>query len=110
MDNLVYENVREKIAYANDKMQKVSVFSTPRCMIDLYCALPGQGQRPHVHEGEDKAFYVLQGTGEFQIGGESYVLEAEAAAIAPAGVEHGMTNPGPGNLVVLVVITPPIKH
>lgn len=108
--NPVIPDISSRITFSDEKMQKVSLFDTDRCMIDLYCAQPGQGQRPHVHEGEDKSFYVIQGRGEFQIGEEAHTLSEGAAAIARAGVEHGLTNPGPSDLVVLVVIAPPIAH
>ena len=103
-------DVREKIAFSDEKMQKVSLFDTPRVMVDLYCARTGQGQRPHIHAGEDKTYHVLEGRGEFQVGDERRVLGPGGTAQAPAGVEHGLTNPGPDDLVVLVVIAPPIPH
>jgi mannose-6-phosphate isomerase-like protein (cupin superfamily) len=31
-------------------------------------------------------------------------------ALAAAGVEHALRNPGPGRMVVLVVFSPPPKH
>ena len=105
-----YPDVRDRVAFSDEKMQKVSLFDTPRCMVDLYCARPGQGQRPHVHGGEDKTYHVLQGRGEFQVGDERQTLGRGGMAHAPAGVEHGLTNPGPDDLVVLVVIAPPIPH
>jgi len=105
-----YADVRDAIAFSDEKMRKVSLFDTPRLMVDLYCARPGQGQRPHVHHGEDKTYHVLEGRGEFQVGGERRVLGAGGTVLAPAGVEHGLTNPGPDDLVVLVVIAPPVPH
>lgn len=110
MSTHVYRNVRDRLRFSDDKMQKISLFDTPRCMVDLYCARTGQGQRPHVHAAEDKSYYVIEGEGDFLIGGEQFRLTAGAAALAPAGVEHGLTNPGPADLVVLVTITPPIAH
>ena len=105
-----YADVRDAIAFSDEKMRKVSLFDTPRCMVDLYCARSGQGQRPHVHDGEDKTYHVLQGRGEFQVGDERRLLGPGGTVLAPAGVEHGLTNPGPEDLVVLVVIAPPIPH
>ncbi len=110
MPRQVYEDVRMAMAFSEEKLKKVGLFDTARCMVDLYCARPGQGQRPHVHEGEDKVFYVLEGTAEVTIGGETIALGPGGLALAPAGVEHGLTNPGPGHLVALVVIAPPIPH
>ncbi len=96
--------------YAPEKMQKVSLFDTPRSMTDLYCLRPGQSQRPHVHAGEDKLYVVLEGEGEFQVGGEKAARGPGHAVLAPAGVEHGVANPGPANLRLLVFIAPPIGH
>lgn len=110
MADQVYPNVRDRIAFSDEKMKKVPLFQTSNCMSDLYCARPGQGQKVHVHEGEDKLYHVLEGRGEFRIGAETYALGQGAVAIAPAGVDHGLTNPGPDDLVVLVTITPPIAH
>ena len=96
--------------YAPEKMQKVSLFDTPRSMTDLYCLQPGQSQRPHVHAGEDKVYVVLEGQGEFQVGGEKTARGPGHAVLAPAGAEHGVSNPGPANLRLLVFLAPPITH
>ena len=96
--------------YMPEKMQKVSLFGTARSMTDLYCLQPGQHQRPHAHAGEDKVYVVLEGEGEFRVGGEKATLGPGHAVLAPAGAEHGVTNPGPANLRLLVFIAPPIKH
>ena len=96
--------------YAPEKMQKVSLFGTARSMTDLYCLEPGQSQRPHVHTGEDKVYVVLEGQGEFHVGGEKATLGPGHTVLARAGVEHGVTNPGPDNLRLLVFIAPPITH
>ena len=96
--------------YAPGKMQKVGLFDTQRSMMDLYCLQPGQSQRPHVHAGEDKVYVVLEGQGDFVVGGEKATLAPGHAVLARAGVEHGVTNPGPANLRLLVFIAPPIAH
>ncbi len=96
--------------YASEKMQKVSLFDSERSMTDLYCLRPGQSQRPHVHAGEDKVYVVLEGQGVFQVAGEQAALGPGHAVLARAGVEHGVSNPGPANLRLLVFIAPPIAH
>ncbi len=96
--------------YAPEKMQKVSLFDTQRSMTDLYCLGPGQSQRPHVHAAEDKVYVVLEGRGDFQVAGEKVTLGPARAVLARAGVEHGVSNPGPANLRILVFIAPPIAH
>lgn len=96
--------------YAAEKMQKVALFGTDRSMADLYCLMPGQAQRPHVHAGEDKVYVVLEGLAEFQVRGEKATLGPGHAVLARAGAEHGVTNPGPATLRLLVFIAPPITH
>lgn len=93
-------------AFAPDKMMKASLFETRRFFCDLYCFEPGQVQKGHVHRDEDKVYFVLEGRGRFTVGGEAATLCAMEATCAPAGVEHGVVNDGPGRLVVLVFMAP----
>ncbi|HEX7787746.1 MAG TPA: cupin domain-containing protein, partial [Methylomirabilota bacterium] len=77
---------------------------------DLYCVALGQSQSPHRHEGEDKIYYVIEGSGRFSVGGVEERLGAGEAVVAPAGVDHGLLNDGADVLLVLVVVAPPPAH
>lgn len=46
------------------------------------------GARPHVHHRSSEAFYVLEGTLEMLIDGETVRLEQGGLAVIPAGVVH----------------------
>lgn len=92
--------------FSPEKMKKVNLFETTRFFCDLYCFEPGQTQKPHTHAGSDKVYIVLEGTGQFQIGGEEKQLTTGTIVLAPAGVEHGVVNPGNGRLVLLVFMAP----
>ena len=61
------------------------------------------------HE-DDEIYVVLEGEGRVSVGGVEETLGPGEAAIAPAGVEHGLVNAGPAPLLVLVVVTPPPPH
>ena len=50
------------------KMQKLALFESERFFCDVYCLLPGQEQKPHVHEGSDKMYAVLEGQVEIRVG------------------------------------------
>ena len=93
-------------AFAAERMTKVTLFETRRFFCDLYCLEPGQAQKGHVHQGEDKVYFVLEGRGRFTVGAEEAELGAMETTLAPAGVPHGVVNPGPGRLVVLVFMAP----
>jgi len=92
--------------YDAAKMQKLNLFETPRLFCDVYCLEPGQAQRPHRHEGADKIYAALEGQVVVRVGAEVAVLEPGMAAMAPAGEEHGLENPGPGRAAVLVFMAP----
>jgi quercetin dioxygenase-like cupin family protein len=88
------------------KMQKISLFETPRCFCDVYCLEPGQAQKPHRHEVADKIYAVLEGEVLVRVGEESASLEVGAAVLAPAGIEHGIENQGLARAAVLVFMAP----
>jgi len=94
--------------FSPHKGEKVGLFRTERSMTDLHCLLPGQSQTPHTHEASDKIYYVVEGTARFRIGAEERELSAGAAVLAPARVAHGVENPGPDPVVLLVVLAPPV--
>ena len=96
--------------FALDRMSKVALATTERAQLDLYCVAPGQSQSPHRHEGEDKIYYVIEGSGRFSVGGVEERLEPGEAIVAPAGVDHGLINDGAAVLLVLVVVAPPPAH
>jgi len=108
MDN--FRTISSAIRFAADKMKKNALFETERLLCDLYGFEPGQAQSPHLHEGSDKIYYVVQGRGLFQIGAVERELGEKEIALAPAGERHGVRNPGPGRLVLLVLVTPKPSH
>ncbi len=98
--------VKDSVAFSEEKMQKNSLFESERLFYDTYCLLPGQRQKVHSHEGSDKIYYVLEGTGRFTVGEEEEDLESDHAVIARAGTPHGVRNETDENLVLLVTMAP----
>lgn len=101
-----YSDYRDHKGTDPDKFFKTSVFSSQRVLLGLNCLAPGQTQSIHTHANQDKFYFVLEGEGAFVVGGEARSCGAGTAVWAPAGVPHGVTNQGPGELVVLVGIAP----
>ena len=87
-------------------MQKVPLFGSDKLFFDQYCLLPGQYQRVHTHEHEDKIYVVLEGEALFDIGNETEMLTAGTAVIARAGVPHGVRNDSGSPLILLVAMAP----
>lgn len=100
------KSIAEATSFSEEKMKKNPLFDSPRLFYDVYCLLPGQAQKVHAHEGSDKVYCVLQGTGRFTIGGEEEDLSAGHAVIARAGEPHGVRNESGDELVLLVTMAP----
>jgi mannose-6-phosphate isomerase-like protein (cupin superfamily) len=102
-----YVTLAKKRRFDKAKYQKVPVFASKRLTFDQYCLLPGQAQQVHIHEDQDKIYFVLEGEALFEIGGEQELLTAGTAVIARAGVPHGVRNEADSKLVLLVTMAPP---
>ena len=93
--------------FAPDKMGKSTVMRGDFLFVGLNAFEPGQEHAPHVHEGQDKLYFILEGTGVVHIGEQAQTLSAGDAGYAPSGVPHSIRNPGPERLVTMVVLAPP---
>ena len=49
----------------------------------------GSGPPPHVHEREDEAFYVLEGSYEVTVGNDRFDAREGFFIFAPRGIPHG---------------------
>lgn len=92
--------------FSPDKYQKVPVFESDNFYCDQYCLLPGQAQRVHTHDHEDKVYVVLRGEALFDIDNEQELLPEGSAVIARAGVSHGVRNESSSEVVLLVMMAP----
>lgn len=103
-------DIREHVKFSADKLAKVALAGTARVQLDLYCVAPGQAQKAHTHDAQDKIYYVIEGAGRFSLAGTEETLGEGEALMAPAGTEHGLVNDGQARLLVLVVVAPPPPH
>jgi quercetin dioxygenase-like cupin family protein len=100
---------RERTGARAEKHYKCALWQGEHVMVGLNCLEPGQAQRAHAHDGADKFYFVLEGRGRFTIGDEEREAEAGTLVVAPAGIEHGVTNEGQSRLSLLIAIAPGIK-
>lgn len=92
--------------YDPAKMGKATLFQSERLLVGLNGFEPGQEHRLHAHEGMDKVYLVLEGSGLFLLEGREEEMEEGAMLVAPAGVPHGIRNTGAERLLVLAVLAP----
>lgn len=99
-------NVRDVFEFSPEKMKKVSLFDTDKFFCDIYCLEPGQFQKVHSHDGQDKVYYVLEGQGKVTVGTEEKVVSKDEITIAPSGLDHGVVNHTDDKLVMMVFMAP----
>jgi quercetin dioxygenase-like cupin family protein len=100
------KKVSEFQGAAAEKFYKTTLFRAEALMLGLNCLEPGQVQKPHVHDDQDKFYYVVEGEGRFWLGEEQTSVAAGEVVWAPAGQRHGVENKGDGRLTLLVGIAP----
>jgi quercetin dioxygenase-like cupin family protein len=93
--------------FTPEKMGKSTLVQGGFLFAGLNSFEPGQEHAPHAHEGQDKLYLVLEGSGMVQVGDRTERLSAGDAAFAPSGIVHSIRNPGPERLVVMTVLGPP---
>jgi quercetin dioxygenase-like cupin family protein len=102
--------LRDHARFSAERMAKVTLDATPRVHLDLYALEPGQAQKVHTHDDQDKVYVVLEGRGRFTVGAEEGVLESGEAVVAEAGAAHGVVNDSGARLLLLVLVSPPPPH
>lgn len=97
---------QEHAGVAKEKFFKATLWQGTHVMVGLNCLEPGQVQSEHSHAGADKVYFVLEGNGKFKVGDEERVLSAGTVVIAPAGIDHGVSNSGESRLSLLIAMAP----
>lgn len=104
---MIARHLGQQAVFHPDKHTKADLLRGEFLYAGLNAFEPGQTQPVHAHAGQDKMYYVLEGAGVIEVGSESYAAAAGDLVLAPAGVPHGVVNPGPGRLVLMVIFGPP---
>jgi len=89
-----------------EKFFKNTLWQGEHITIGLNCLEPNQSQKIHAHDGADKVYFVLEGSGTFTIGEDKKEAGPGSLVIAPSGVPHGVTNTTSERLSLLVAIAP----
>lgn len=96
----------EHAVFQDEKMGKATLFESERILVGLNAFEPGQAHALHAHEGMDKVYQVLEGSGVFLLEGRELAMETGMMLVAPAGVPHGIRNESQARLVVLAILAP----
>ncbi len=96
----------EFAVFNSEKMGKSTLFESDRILVGLNSFEPGQEHALHAHEGMDKVYQVLTGSGRFLLEGSELEMHPGSMLVAPSGVPHGIRNDGDERLVVLAILAP----
>ena len=67
---------------------------TPRFTFAIIEIAPGRVLEEHVHDGEDDAFYIVEGEMTFTLGDEEVAAPPGRFVLVPPDVSHGFRNDG----------------
>jgi mannose-6-phosphate isomerase-like protein (cupin superfamily) len=71
---------------------------------------PGQTTRRHYHTSSEEIYFVLKGSGELEVDGESHTVRPGDAILIPPGAWHTVENDGTSELLILCMCSPPYSH
>jgi mannose-6-phosphate isomerase-like protein (cupin superfamily) len=100
------KRIPDEVRFDAARMAKVNLFETARFFCDLYCLRPGQSQRVHTHDENDKVYHVVRGEARVTVGSEERVIRAGEVALASAREPHGIANESEEDLVCVVFMAP----
>ena len=100
------KTLKDAAHFKDEKMQKVNLFASNNMFCDIYCLEPGQLQKVHSHNGNDKIYYVIEGTGEFTVGKDIQILRPGQIVCAFSREPHGVENTSQRRLICLVFMAP----
>jgi len=89
-----------------DRFFKATLFQGDRLFVGLNCLEPGQVQKVHTHDDQDKFYFVVEGEASFVVGGRTRRAGPGIVVWAEAGEPHGVTNQGNERLTLLVGMAP----
>jgi quercetin dioxygenase-like cupin family protein len=107
---MIIAEPRPRAVFQAEKMGKSSLAQGAHLYAGLNAFEPGQEHAAHTHADQDKLYCVLDGEAEVTLDTQTERIGPGAVVLAQAGVPHGIRNPGPARLLVLVVFSPPPKR
>ncbi len=71
---------------------------------------PGETTQRHLHEKSEELYFILQGTGEMQLGNDAFTVNKGDTICIPPGTIHCIENRGESDLKILCCCAPAYSH
>jgi mannose-6-phosphate isomerase-like protein (cupin superfamily) len=68
---------------------------------------PGQATERHYHRATEEIYFVIKGSGDMEVDGESERIRPGDAVLIPPGAWHTLVNDGTSELRILCCCVPP---
>jgi mannose-6-phosphate isomerase-like protein (cupin superfamily) len=94
------------ITEENTDFRKVVVTGVDSQLV-LMCIPPGEDVGDEVYTDVDQITVVVDGRGEFTLGGETQILEAGDLVFVHSGATHSLVNVGDDDLKLYTIYAPP---
>lgn len=104
---MIVRAAARRAVFSDGKMGKADLLRGEHVFAGLNCFRPGQKHELHTHDGQDKLYFVLEGSGDVTVGERTERVDPGDLVLAEEGVPHSMENTGSADLIVLTVIAPP---
>jgi mannose-6-phosphate isomerase-like protein (cupin superfamily) len=70
---------------------------------------PDQATERHYHRATEEIYFVIKGSGEMEVDGETQRIRPGDAVLIPAGAWHTLVNDGTSELRILCCCVPPYR-
>jgi mannose-6-phosphate isomerase-like protein (cupin superfamily) len=71
---------------------------------------PGQATQRHHHRATEEIYFVVKGSGELEVDGQTRHVRPGDAVLIPPGAWHTLVNDGTSELRILCCCSPPYSH
>lgn len=99
------ENFKHQ-AKDNTNFRKV-LFTAPKTQIVAMSLRQGEDIGMETHPDTDQIFFIIDGSGEVTIAGETQRFEEKTVFVVPAGSEHNVRNTDHEDMKLLTIYAPP---
>jgi mannose-6-phosphate isomerase-like protein (cupin superfamily) len=71
---------------------------------------PDEATERHHHRLSEEIYFVVKGSGQLEVDGETQLVRPGDAVLIPPGAWHSLENTGTSELRILCCCTPPYSH
>lgn len=95
-------SIRELLSPRNSSLERQSLAEAT--------VPPGGATTEHIHRQSEEIYYILKGTAEMRVAGETASVGPGDAIVLPPGARHQIVNNGDSDLVFLCICVPAYTH